>query len=91
MSALAKPLIHTVASDVALSAVVNAEHIMAVSTLDNPSGTPNGVDEFLILFSILGTDGQVKTVEWKFSTVATPEATRDTTFAAIVAAISTAV
>ena len=91
MSALARPLIHTVSSDAAVSAVVNAEHIHAVSTNNVPSATPNGVNEFFIYFSVLATDGQLKSVEWKYSESATAEADRDTDFGQIIAAISLAV
>ena len=89
MSQIILPLIHTLSSDATLSAFVNAEHVMSVSPLNNPSGTPNGVDLFLILFSVLGTDGQVRTVEWKYSVSATAEADRDADIVLIIAAIST--
>lgn len=91
MSALTKPLIHTVNSDVAVSAVVNAENVHGVSKTNAPKIGDNGKDKFYVNFNILGTDNQVKSVAWLYSDSATAEADRDADYAAAVALVSTAV
>ena len=90
MSALAKPLIHTVNSDVAVSATVNAENVHAISTTNAPKIGDNGSNKFYINFVVLGTDNQPKSVSWLYSKSATAEADRDADYVLAIAACSTA-
>lgn len=87
MSALATPLVHTLASDADI-ALVNAEFIMSMGKTDRPPRTENGKPVYSIDFKVLATDGQIKDVNWLYTD---NEAQRNTDFDAVVAAISTAI
>lgn len=89
MSALAKPLIHTVAADnevLGVSPVVNIENVKDVSPIDIPA-MANAPARYQINFVVLSTEGQLKNVVWSFSV----KATRDAKYAAVVALASAAV
>lgn len=86
MSALAKPLIHSVNTINAPSEPVNAEHIMHVGKTTTPpnAGTK---ERYRIDFTILATDNQPKHVTWDFAS----EQLRDDEFDAVIVATSAAV
>ena len=86
MSALAKPGAFTPNSDAgANSAMVNLDHVKDISVVDVPALGDNGKATYKIIFSILSTDNQPKTVEWLYRNVATAKTARDADYAAVVA------
>ena len=89
MSALAKPGAFTPNSDAgAISAMVNLDHLKDVSVIDVPARTENAKPTYKIVFNMLSTDNQPKSVEWDYQNVAAPQATRDADYAAVAAAFA---
>lgn len=89
MSALAKPLIHTVDADnevLGVSPVVNVEQLISMSPVDIPA-MGSSKAKYRIVFVQLETDNQPKEIHWDF----TVKATRDAKFAAALALASAAV
>lgn len=89
MSALAKPLIHTVAASnlvLGVSPTVNVEQLISMNPVDIP-GMGNAKAKYRIVFVQLETDNQPKTIHWDFAV----KATRDAKFAAALALSSAAV
>lgn len=94
MSALAKPLVHPIAADsnpLGNLNPLNVEQLMSMSKVDIPAYADNPKPVYKIVFSVLGTDGQVDTTEWVYSVAATALADRNTAYAAIIALASTGV
>lgn len=93
MSAISKPLIHSVDTVNPVAEPVNVEFLKDMSTLDIPVVRPDLDDriKYVINFSVLSSENQVKTVEWNYGYGAAALAARDAGYAAALALVSTAV
>lgn len=85
MSALTKPMIHTLATIGGGSDPISAEGVLSMSKVTS-AGAP-GPDVFHIVFAMASHAMNPKEVVWKFADATA----RDSTYAAALAAISTAV
>lgn len=86
MSALAKPMIFSanVSNLVgSQSQPVPAEHIMNIAKINLPDTPGIESSRFHIVFDILSTDNQPRKITWKYAV----EATRDTDYDDVVAAV----
>ncbi len=93
MSGIAKPLIHSTATVGGVAEPVNVEMLKDMNKLDIPVVRPDLDDriKYVINFAVLGTDNQMKNVEWNYGTGAAALAARDAGFDAALALASTAV
>jgi len=87
MSALAKPLIHSVNVLSGQSDPVNVEEIQTMTRVVNDNPGINTTSEFHLAFAMRDHDQNPKSVTWKFA----DETALDAAYAAILALASTAV
>jgi hypothetical protein len=91
MSALTKPGLTSPNTDAGANVEpVNLEQCKTITRNKKPNYVTSpgaaAADKFNIVFHLLGTDGQVKQIEWLYS----DEATRDTDYTAAVGVFATA-
>jgi len=93
MSAIAKPMIHSVNTVGGIAEPVNVEFLKDMTKLNVPqvhSDLPLRT-KYIIQFVVLSTDNQEKNVEWNFGDTAAALVARDAAYVAALAAVSTAV
>ncbi len=91
MSAIAKPMIHTVSADISgnPSPMVNIENVVSIASVDGVPGRPgNTVDVWSIVFTYIAskTAGN-QSISWDYSTAAA----RNTDYTQLIAAMSLAI